>query len=869
MQRWIHCAAPFTDIDRNEPERRAVPAFRLWRQVQKDRDRVFVDSAFRHIGARILRFNRLQAWFWKRFKSGTMASSQSSNASACKTFAFIFLLCTAHLICGQLRYSIPEEMEQGAFVGNIAGDLELNVRQLSARKFRLASDDGRQYMKVSLDNGVLSLRERIDREHICGPLSSCILPFEILIENPLEMYRGEVEILDLNDNSPSFADSIISLEMAESIAPGVRFPLDSAQDPDVGANTVAAYRISTNAHFGLAMQTSEDGIKSAELLLEKPLDREQQSSFQLVLTAIDGGIPPRSGTAQILITVLDSNDNPPVFDQAIYRSTLTENAALGTLVIKVSANDLDEGPNAEVTYSFSKLASPRVRELFSLDQHTGEIRVETTLDFEDATSYSLDVQAVDNGYPVIAGHAKVLIKVIDVNDNAPEIKATSVSSMVSEDVSPGTVITLINVIDRDSGVNGEVHCQIPKNLPFKLQKSSSNRYKLVTTGLLDRENVPMYHIPVLARDSGSPALSTNKTIQISVSDVNDNAPRFTQMSYTVYVMENNAPGASIFAVAALDPDTDQNSHVSYAMMANLIQDLPTSHYINVNSKNGEIYALRSFDYEQLKTFQIQVQARDAGVPSLSSSATVNVIILDQNDNVPVIVSPPGSSGSAAVEIVPQSAGQGYLVTKIIATDADSGQNARLSYQVLKATDPSLFNVGLNSGEIRTARGILEQDATTQSLVIQVKDNGQPSLSSTVTALFSILDNVTEIFSESSNLVRNPEYVSDLNLYLIIALGSTTLIFLVTIIFLVAIKCTQDRNLIEGYNSPISCYRREDSNYTYTGRPTPTEPVNYTGVGQMVPDAEPYHYTVCLSPESSKTDFLYLKPYISPLPQEQC
>ncbi|XP_041050278.1 uncharacterized protein LOC121281399 [Carcharodon carcharias] len=801
-------------------------------------------------------------------QSRPMANSQRNDALTFKTVAFIFLTCMPDLASGQVRYSIPEELEQDTSVGNIARDLRLNVRQLSARKFRLASDDGRPYLKVSLDNGILSIRERIDREYICGLAATCILPFKIVTENPFEIYRGEVEILDVNDNSPSFADNTISLQMSESIAPGVRFPLESAQDPDVGINTVAAYTISPNEHFGLKMQTTEDGVKMVELLLEKPLDREQESSYQLVLTATDGGTPHRSGTVQVLITVLDSNDNPPMFDRAIYRSSLTENAPRGTLVIKVSAHDLDEGPNAEVTYSFSKLASPRVRELFSLDAQTGEIRIEGALDFEETNTYSLDIRAVDNGSPAIAGHSKVLIKVIDENDNAPEIKVTSVSSMVSEDVQRGTLISLINVIDQDSGENGQVHCQISKNIPFKLQTSSSNHYKLITSGILDRETVFMYDILILATDSGSPPLSTNKTIPISVSDVNDNAPQFSQMLYTVYVMENNSPGASIFAVTALDPDMDQNSFVSYAIMSDMMQDLPASSFISVNSNNGDIYALRSFDYEQRKNFQIQVEARDAGVPPLSSSATLNVIILDQNDNAPVIVSPLAQSGSTAVEIVPQSAAQGYLVTKIIATDADSGQNARLSYRVLEATDSSLFNVGLNTGEVRTARGISEHDASTESLVILVKDNGQPNLSSTVTILFSILANVTEKFPESSNLVRNPEYVTDLNLYLIIALGSTTLIFLVIIIFLIGIKCKQDRNIIEGYNSPICCCKREDSNYSYPERFGLPVPLNYTDAGEIVPNVEPYHYTVCLSPESSKTDFLFLKPYVSPLPQEQ-
>ncbi|XP_048459738.1 protocadherin gamma-C5-like [Rhincodon typus] len=795
-----------------------------------------------------------------------MANLQSDEALAIKTLVFIFLISKPNLIFGQIRYSLLEELEPDALIGNVARDLGLNARQLSARKFRITSDTGSQYMKVSADNGDLSIREIIDREHICGPVARCILPFEVVVENPFEIYRGEVEILDINDNAPGFTDSSITLQMAETIAPGARFPLESAQDPDVGINTVTTYTISSNQYFGLNVQTTEEGVKIVELLLKKALDREQNPSFQLVLTATDGGTPPRSGTVQVLITVLDSNDNSPVFDRTIYRSSLAENSPKGTLVIKVSANDLDEGSNAEVTYSFSKLASPRVRELFRLNPKTGEIKVEGKVDFEETNSYSLDVQAVDHGSPAITGHSKVLIKVIDMNDNAPEIKVTPVSITVSEDVAPGTLISLINVMDQDSGKNGQVNCQISKLIPFKLQESSSNHYKLITSGLLDRETVSNYNILFLARDSGSPPLSTNVTIRISVSDVNDNVPQFTQMSYTVYVMENNAPGASVFKVTALDADMDRNSFVSYDIMASKIQDLPASSLISINSNNGDVYALRSFDYEQVKSFQIQVQARDSGVPPLSSSTTINVIILDQNDNAPVIVSPSAQNGSAAEVIVPQSAGQGYLVTKIIATDADSGQNARLLYQVLKATDPNLFTVGLNSGEIRTARNILEQEASRQRLVVSVKDNGQPSLSSTVTIIFSILANVTERFSEVESFARNPEDISDLNLYLIVALGSTTLIFLVTIIFLVGIKCKQDRNINEDYRSGVCCCTRDDLNYSYNERTGPTDPLNNVGVGEIGPNADPCRYTVCLSPDSSKTDFLYFKPFTSTLPQ---
>ncbi|XP_038652224.1 protocadherin-10-like [Scyliorhinus canicula] len=798
-----------------------------------------------------------------------MADSQSNNAWKFMMMVFVVLICALYVVSAQIRYSVPEEMEQGAVIGNIAEDLGLNIATLSGRKVRLVADYTKRYLEVNLENGLLLANERIDRDKLCGPITTCVLSFQIVFENSPEMYRGEVEILDINDNSPSFPESVILLRMAETMAPGSSFPLESALDPDVGTNAVSDYNISPNEHFCLKEKFVDDGTKIVQLLLEKPLDRERQSSFQLMLTATDGGNPPRSGTARILITVLDSNDNAPTFAREIYKVSLIENSPRGTLVVSVHATDLDEGSNAEVTYSFSNRVSQKMQELFSLDPRTGEIRVQGIIDYEGASSYSLDVQAADNGSPAIIGHSKVLIKLIDVNDNAPEIKVTIISSMVPEDAAPGTVAALVNVNDRDSGNNGKVHCEIHKNVPFKLQSTKIGNYKLITSDMLDRENTPLYNIAILARDSASPSLSTNTTILISVSDVNDNAPRFARPMDTVYVTENNSPGASIFAVTAFDPDQDQNSYVTYSFIDNLIQVLPLSNYLNLNSMNGTIYALRSFDYERVKNFQIQVQARDAGVPPLSSSATLNVIILDQNDNAPVIVSPSAQSGSAGVEVVPQSAGQGYLVTKIIATDADSGQNARLLYQVLKATDPSLFIVGLHSGEIRTARGILEQDSTTQSLVILVKDNGQPSRSSTATIHFSILGNVTEIFSESSNSVTNPEYVSDVNLYLIVILGSTSFIFLATIILLIGIKCKQDRNSPEDYNSPSICYGLDDSNNAFNQRPILKESLNYTGAGEIIHIPDTHHYSVCLSPESAKSDFLFLKPYIPPMSQGQC
>ncbi|KAF7228175.1 protocadherin-10 isoform X2 [Nothobranchius furzeri] len=713
--------------------------------------------------------------------------------------------CVVDLVLAQIRYSIPEELEHGAFVGNIAEDLGLDVAKLSARRFRIVSGAKKQYLEVNLENGILFVNEKIDREELCERSPNCFLHLQVVIENPLELYRVEVEILDVNDNSPSFPWTEFNLDITESAAPGSRFPLESAQDQDVGTNSLRSYQLSSNEHFVLNIQTRNDGSKFAELVLDTPLDREQQKKHEMVLTAFDGGSPERTGTALITITVLDANDNVPVFDCSIYRASLVENAPRGTLVLKLNATDLDEGSNGEVTYAFSGHAPLKVRELFSVDPYMGEVRVKGVVDYEKASVYELYVQAKDRGPSAVAVHSKVLVDILDVNDNAPEVILTSVSTPVQEDAPPGTVIAVISVMDRDSRENGNVDCQIPNNIPFQLHTSFKNYYTLVTSESLDREVVSEYNISLTARDLGSPSLSTRKTILVQVSDINDNPPRFSQPSYTVYVTENNAPGASICSVTAFDPDSNQNAYLSYSILEGQIQGMPMSTYVSINSDNGNIYALRSFDYEQLRNFQILVQAQDAGFPPLASNVTVNVFVLDQNDNAPVIVSPLPKNGTVAVEVVPRSVDAGYLVTKITALDADAGQNSRLSYQLLQATDPGLFSVALYTGEIRTIRRLVEKDATRQRLVILVKDNGQPPLSATVSIVLTVVDNVPESLLDFGDLTLSPKPPSNLALYLIVSLSTISLIFLVAIIVLAAVKCYKDRETHSGYNlPPLAC-----------------------------------------------------------------
>uniref|UniRef100_A0A3B1ILC7 Cadherin domain-containing protein n=1 Tax=Astyanax mexicanus TaxID=7994 RepID=A0A3B1ILC7_ASTMX len=689
------------------------------------------------------------------------------------------------------RYSLPENPPLGTIVVTVsATDADEGLYGKVTYEFGRISVKAKKIFSLDQDNGQITVTGHIDFEEASI--------YEMTVEAKDEFGLSSeanvvIKILDINDNPPEIFLKSLHTPVPENLSPGTevgiinllestilgrRFPLESAQDPDMGANSVQHYRLSENDYFALEMNTQMNANAYPELVLKKPLDRESQVDHFLTISGVDGGHPPRSGTASIHIHVLDANDNIPVFGQRVYKAYIHENSDHGTVLAKLNATDLDSGLYGEISYSFSHMPD-KTKGVVMIDPVTGEVRVAGSIDYEEASTHELDVQAKDGGGQ--SSHCKLIIEVTDLNDNAPVIEIKSASLSVSEDASPGTMVALLNVYDLDTGASGRVICVISDDVPFRLVSEVKNYFMLITDGVLDREKQSYYNITVTAMDAGTPPMFSSKVVPIMIGDVNDNPPVFTHSEYTIQVPENKAQGFLVTRVRAMDADARQNAQIQYSLAEDAIS------YFSLNAETGEIFTLRPFDYETSSHFCIRVMAQDGGNPPFTSTCTVRVFIGDENDNAPVVLYPVQSTVHIADDIVPLAAPKGYLVTKVVAVDADAGHNAWLSYHIVKATQHNLFSIGLHCGEIRTLRPFADDDEPKQLLVIAVRDNGHESFSTTATVNIAIGEGLPVIDELSAFGLDESRVRDDFIMYLIITLAVVSVLFLILITVVVYMR----------------------------------------------------------------------------------
>ncbi|XP_048186975.1 protocadherin gamma-C3 isoform X3 [Perognathus longimembris pacificus] len=733
------------------------------------------------------------------------AAGRGGRASLRGAVGVLLLLAALDEASPVIRYEILEEREKGFAVGNLVTDLGLDLGSLTARGLRVVSGASQRFFEVNWQTGEMVVHGRLDREELCGTLPSCTLTLELLVENPLELFSAEVVIQDINDNNPSFPTGEMKLEISEAMAPGTRFPLESAHDPDVGSNSLQTYELSPNEYFALRVQTREDGTKYAELVLERALDREREPGLRLVLTALDGGSPARSAVLPIRIAVLDANDNAPAFNQSLYRARVPEDAPRGTRVAQVHATDPDEGPNGEVVYSFGSHNRAGARELFALDLVTGVLTLRGRLDFEDTKLHEIYIQAKDKGSSPEGAHCKVLVEVLDVNDNAPEIALASVYSPVPEDAPPGTVVALLSVTDSDTGENGLVTCEVPSGLPFSLTSSLKNYFTLKTSAGLDRETVPEYNLSITARDAGSPALSALATVLVRVSDVNDNPPQASQASYDVYVEENNLPGAPILNLSVWDPDAPDNARLSFSLLEPGGDAGLAGRYFALDRDSGVLSTLMPLDYEERREFGLTAHVQDGGTPVLATNISVNVFVTDRNDNAPQLLYP--RPGHSSVEALPRGAPAGHVLSRVVGWDADAGHNSWLSYSLLGAPNQSLFAVGLHTGQVSTVRPVQEADAPRQILTVLIADHGTPPLSATATLTVSVVEDSPEALAEFPSGSAPREQNKNLTFYLLLSLILVSVGFTVTVLGVIVFKVYKWKQSRDLYRSPVSSLYR--------------------------------------------------------------
>ncbi|XP_006891202.1 PREDICTED: protocadherin beta-16 isoform X2 [Elephantulus edwardii] len=743
-------------------------------------------------------------------------------------------------------YSVVEETERGSFVANLGVDLGVHLTELSTRGARIISQGQKEHLQLNVQTGDLLINEKLDREELCGSTDPCVIHFQVLLEKPLEIFQAELRVSDVNDHSPVFTEREMTLKIPENSPREHMFPLKNALDLDVGSNNVQNYSLSPNSHFQVLTSKRSDGRKYPELVLDKELDREEEAEFRLTLTALDGGSPPRSGTAQVRVEVVDINDNAPEFEQTLYKVQVPEDSPVGSLVATVSASDLDSGTNGKIAYTLFQ-PSADVSKILEVDPITGEIRLTTQVDYETILSYEVDIEAKDGGG--LSGKCTLLLQVMDVNDNAPKVILSALTSPIPEN-SPQLVVAVFSVLDPDSGDNGKTVSTIQDDLPFLLKPSVKNFYTLVTERELDRETRAEYNITITFTDLGTPRLKTDFGLTVLVSDVNDNAPTFSQASYTLFIRENNSPALHMGTISATDRDSGANAQVTYSLLPPHDPHLALASLVSINADNGHLFAVRSLDYEALRAFEFRVGATDAGFPALSSEALVRVVVVDDNDNAPFVLYPMQNGSAPCTELVSRAAEVGYLVTKVVAVDSDSGQNAWLSYQLLKATEPGLFSVWAHNGEVRMARVLSEREAPKHRLLVLVKDNGEPPLSVTVTLHVLLVDGFSQPYLPLPEVAPEEPHADSLTVYLVIALASVSSLFLFSVVLFITLRlCRRSRA------TSVNRFSVIEGQF-------PGHLVDFSGTGTL---SQSYQYEVCLTGGSETNEFKFLKPIISGFP----
>ncbi len=798
-----------------------------------------------------------------------------------------------------LRYSIQEDLIPGTFIGNVKHDSEVvasfNASVMDSFMFGTLPGPYRQHFLVEETTGILRLSMDLDRDQICPNADNCVVSLEAAITWPMEYFRPipiQIELLDLNDNAPQFPRSSETIQISENALTGSSYMLPTAVDPDSHSNRIQHYRLMPEMEM---FSLNVDPVAgSLSLVLEHSVDREIQDSYSLQLLAQDGGQPPLSGILDLQIQIVDSNDNVPTFVQRQYNVSLQEDQDPLTPFLQVQATDPDEGLNGEVVYTLAPQTADSYGSLFSVDSSTGELSLQTALDYQMGDQYQLVIMARDQGQDSQQSYVQVYIYVRDVNNHAPEISASPVANNaiigVKENLPGGAIAAIISVQDQDLGDAGRCDCVV-MDTNFSLEPLYQNGFKLVTRRVLDRETAESYVTVVECQDNGTPALSSSLDVRVNILDDNDNPPVFSQREYRVGIQENEIGSLPVIRINASDLDAGDNGRVTYnldsrvnsvlaidqdsgvirtkrpfdreafseyrfsvyandngepsrtatawvilniqdvndeaprftqtvfhfsvaenqknnsevgAVMAEDADSEPYNQFrftldgspeslanFRIHATRGMITTRKVLDREQHSSFSMLVVARNSQPPFLSSSATVTIYVIDENDNPPTISFPNPSNNRTVIQ-VSSYAPVGQSFTRITASDMDMGTNAKLQYKISNYGTP--FGIDSVTGEIivQTALDFYSEDRVV--LYVEVSDEGQPPLSTRSTVHLHINRSVE--FAQAQGYLPKSQGILGLGQHeeIILVLGSVTGVLIILLV--AAIIFVRKRQLLQ-------------------------------------------------------------------------
>ncbi|KAL1023572.1 hypothetical protein UPYG_G00042580 [Umbra pygmaea] len=528
----------------------------------------------------------------------------------------------------------------------------------------------------------------------------------------------EVKVLDANDNSPVCEKSLYMESVPEDSPAGRLILQVSATDADIRSNAHISYELQ-----GPGAELFTIDPDTGEMKTHKPLDREAQEQYQVMVRAMDGG--GRYCEAAVHLTVEDANDNAPQFNSDPYSITVFENTEVGTFVARLLATDLDTGLNGDILYSLADSAEGH----FSVDERTGVVTLEKPLDREAQAVYELKARATDRGSPRrLSTLSHVTVSVLDINDNPPVFEHREYVAAVAEDVAVGTQVLRVHAASRDIEANGEITYSIVSGNEHGMFSVDPHSGDIFVIEPLDFEASHEYYLTLEATDGGTPPLSDMATVNINLTDINDNSPTFSQAIYTAVVAEDAEPGKTVVAVMAEDADGPSYNHVRYSIM-----DGNQGSPFTIDPIRGEVKVARQLDREKTSGYTLTVVASDNGVPAHSSSTTVNIDVSDVNDNPPLF-----AQANYSV-IIQENRPTGTSMLQLAVSDRDATHNGPpFTFVVVDGNEGGVFEVN-QQGVLLVVGELKRKPKEDYLLNVQVADSGKPQLSSTTYISIRVID----------------------------------------------------------------------------------------------------------------------------------